>query len=213
MVHGARGRIPGEAWAKIDRVGRDPWRRGPANATVMSWHGIDGAVTAAKSGHDTVLAASPILYLDHMQSSSGDEPPGRPDIIDWREFYGFDPSPPALTAAERRHILGLQANLWTEHVRTTAYADRMLWPRAAIIAELGWSNPRKDWPAFSERLVGAMQRWRAMGEPFDLTPLEPQASFGGSDQAMTGDTPPAGRNWRTAIHDRRHAAVVPIAGL
>jgi len=157
----------------------------PPNATVMSWHGIDGAVTAAKSGHDAVLAASPILYLDHMQSSSGDEPPGRPDIIDWRQFYSFDPTPPALTAAERRHILGLQANLWTEHVRTLDYADRMLWPRAAIIAELGWSNPRKDWPAFSGRLVAAMQRWRAMGESFDLTPLEPLASFGGSDQAMT----------------------------
>jgi hexosaminidase len=157
----------------------------PANATVMSWHGIDGAVTAAKSGHDAVLAASPILYLDHMQSASGDEPPGRPDIIDWRQFYNFDPTPPALTVAERGHILGLQANLWTEHVRTLDYADRMLWPRAAIVAELGWSNLKKDWAEFSPRLVEAMQRWRRMGEGFNVTPLEPLASFGGNDQALT----------------------------
>jgi hexosaminidase len=157
----------------------------PTNATVMSWHGIDGAVTAAKLGHDAVLAASPILYLDHIQSPSGDEPPGRPEIIGWRQFYMFDPTPATLTPAERRHILGLQANLWTEHVRTTDYADRMLWPRAAIVAELGWSNPKKDWPEFSRRLVSAMQRWRAMGEGFDVTPLEPLATFGANDPAVT----------------------------
>ena len=155
------------------------------DAVVMSWHGIDGAVTAAKTGRDTVLAPSPILYLDHMQSGSGDEPPGRAEIIDWRQFYGFDPSPAALTPAERRHILGLQANLWTEHVRTTDYADRMLWPRAAIVAELSWSNPKKNWPEFSHRLVAAMQRWKAMGEPFNLTPVEPLPTFTGTPDAIT----------------------------
>jgi hexosaminidase len=157
----------------------------PGNAIVMSWHGIDGAIAAAKSGHDTVLAASPMLYLDHIQSPSGDEPPGRAEIIGWRQFYGFDPSPPGLTPEQRRHILGLQANLWTEHVRTTDYADRMIWPRAEIVAELGWSNPKKDWPEFSERLVAAMRRWRAAGEGFDTTPLEPLAMFAASGDAIT----------------------------
>jgi hexosaminidase len=157
----------------------------PPDATVMSWHGIDGAVTAAKSGHDAVLAASPILYLDHIQSSSGDEPPGRAEIIDWRQLYEFEPTPKQLTAAERKHILGVQANLWTEHVRTTDYADRMIWPRAAIVAELAWSNPKKDWTDFSRRLVGAMKRWQAIGDGFDLTPLEPLASFSNSDGRTT----------------------------
>lgn len=151
----------------------------PGNAAVMSWHGVDGAVTAAKSGHDAVLAASPILYLDHIQSPSGDEPPGRPEIIDWKQLYNFDPAPAGLSPTERAHILGLQANLWTEHARTIDYADRMIWPRAAIVAELGWSNAKKDWPGFSHRLVVAMERWRTMGEGFDVTPLEPLAGFAG----------------------------------
>jgi hexosaminidase len=157
----------------------------PADAIVMSWHGIDGAVSAAKSGHDAVLAASPILYLDHIQSNSGDEPPGRAEIIDWRQLYNFDPSPAGLAPGERAHILGLQANLWTEHARTNDYADRMIWPRAAIIAELGWSNPQKDWPAFLSRLVTEMRRWRAMGLSYDVTPLEPEAGFAGSDALLT----------------------------
>jgi hexosaminidase len=157
----------------------------PANAAVMSWHGIDGAVAAAKAGHDAVLAASPILYLDHIQSPSSDEPPGRGEIIDWRQLYSFDPAPAALTKDERRHILGLQANLWTEHVRTTEYADRMLWPRAAIVAEIGWSSTQKDWAGFSARLASAMQRWDRMGLAYDATPLEPLASFAGGKGRLT----------------------------
>lgn len=157
----------------------------PADAVVMSWHGIDGAITAAKSGHDTVLAASPVLYLDHMQSDSGDEPPGRAEIISWHDLYNFDPSPVALSPEAHRHILGLQANLWTEHVRTTDYADRMLWPRAAIVAELAWSNPRKDWPSFSRRLAAQMQRDRSMRLRFDLTPLQTEARFNRSADAIS----------------------------
>ena len=157
----------------------------PGDAVVMSWHGIDGALTAAKSGHDTVLAASPILYLDHMQSPSGDEPPGRAEIIDWRQFYQFDPAPGALTPQQRGHLLGVQANLWTEHVRTTNYADRMIWPRGAILAELAWSNPKKNWPEFSHRLLAAIDRWRAMRDPYDVTPLEPLATFSGGDKSIS----------------------------
>ncbi|MGN6278082.1 MAG: beta-N-acetylhexosaminidase, partial [Sphingomonas sp.] len=98
----------------------------PADATVMSWHGIDGAITAAKSGHDAILAPAPIFYLDNRQSDSPDEPPGRDTTMDWQKLYAFDPAPSELTPDQRRHLLGLQVNLWTEHVRTTAYADRMI---------------------------------------------------------------------------------------
>jgi hexosaminidase len=53
----------------------------------------------------------------------------------------------------------------------------MIWPRAAILAEIAWSNPKKDWPEFSTRLVGAMQRWSKLGLGYDVTPLEPEAAF------------------------------------
>jgi len=149
----------------------------PADATVMSWRGIEGAAVAAKSGHDAVLSPSPILYLDHFQSDSGDEPPGRTDAIDWKQLYAFDPVPVGLTPAERAHIIGVQGNLWTEHVRTIAYADRMFWPRAAVIAELGWSARPRDWPGFSARLVAEFARYKALRLAYDETPLEPLAHF------------------------------------
>lgn len=156
----------------------------PQDAAIMSWHGLDGAVTAAKSGNDTVLAPAPILYLDYRQSDSGDEPPGRGEIVDWHRLYNFDPSPDSLTPEQRRHILGMQVNLWTEHVRTTGYADPMIWPRAAILAELAWSNRVKDWPEFSARLVDEMERWKTLGLGYDSTPLEPEAAFAGTEQGV-----------------------------
>lgn len=154
----------------------------PADAAITSWHGLEGAIAAAKSGHDAVLAPAPQLYLDYRQSDSPDEPPGRGELVSWERLYQFDPSPASLTLEQRRHILGMQVNLWTEHVRTPDYADRMIWPRAAILAELSWSNPLKNWEQFSARLVAAMKRWQRLGLGADMVPLEPQAVFtqGGS---------------------------------
>ena len=158
----------------------------PADAAVMSWHGIDGAVVAAKAGHDAVLAPSPILYLDHRQSDSADEPPGRGEIIDWKQLYALDTGAASLSAEQRRHILGVQANLWTEHVRTTDYADRMLWPRAAILAELGWSPAgARDWPGFQRRLLPELARWQMLGWGYDRTPLEPEAKLDGGAITLT----------------------------
>ncbi|WP_296614207.1 family 20 glycosylhydrolase [Sphingomonas sp.] len=158
----------------------------PPSATVMSWHGVSGAIAAAKAGHDTILSPSPDFYLDHIQSDSGDEPPGRGGVMDWKHIYTFDPLPAALSADERRYLLGVQVNLWTEHVRTTAYADRMLWPRAAALAELAWTPAAKrDWKGFAARLPAEFARYRPLGFGYNMTPLEPLASVDGEGGKIT----------------------------
>jgi hexosaminidase len=142
----------------------------PHDATITSWRGIDGAVAAAKSGHDSVLSPAPTLYFDNRQGFGAAEPPGRGNLVDLASVYAFDPSPKALSPEQQRHILGLQANLWTEHVRTE---DRMAWnsfPRASAVAEIGWSHPaRPDFADFIDRLVPQMSRMQALG-------LQPAAS-------------------------------------
>lgn len=156
----------------------------PADATVMSWRGIDGAITAAKAGHDTVLSPAPTLYFNYRPSVSGDEPGAQGTLVDWRTLYAFDPAPPALTPAERTHILGLQGNLWTEHLSTTADADRMMWPRAAILADMAWSRAPRDWDGLSDRLVAAFARWHKLGVAYDTTPLIPRAAFADRGDAI-----------------------------
>lgn len=136
----------------------------PKGATVMSWRGLDGGLAAARAGHDAVLSPAPLLYFDNRQSRSLAEPPGRGWVVRLQDVYAFDPLPPQLKPEERRHILGLQGNLWTEHVRTEARAAHMAFPRALAVAELGWSpKAARSWPDFSNRAQADVARLNRMG--------------------------------------------------
>lgn len=136
----------------------------PPDATVMSWRGAQGGIDAARSGHDVVMAPSPDLYLNHLQSDAGDEPPGRGEVHTLADIYAFQPMPEGIDAASARHVLGAQGNLWTEHMRTTAMVEHAAFPRLAALAEVLWSPPAThDWHGFVARLVPQMRRWQALG--------------------------------------------------
>ncbi|WP_116810789.1 family 20 glycosylhydrolase [Steroidobacter cummioxidans] len=139
------------------------------NATVMSWRGIDGAVAAAAAGHDTVLSPQPTLYFDRRPFDTPSSP-GRVEISTVQDVYAFDPAPAVISEQQRKHILGVQANIWTEHIRTPARVEFMAFPRAAAIAEVGWSHT-KDWAGFSERLPAQLERYRVLDVRFAEAPL------------------------------------------
>ena len=160
-----------------------------ADATVMSWRGIQGAVDAAKQGHDTVLSPAPDLYLDNRQSTSGDEPPGRGYVLNLKSVYGFNPTPDAISEADRTHILGLQANVWTEHIRTDDRFEMMAFPRAAAVAEIGWSPAAShDWTGFVNRLPADLARFKLLGIDYDRVPFEPQAALAMTPQGKVKAT-------------------------
>jgi hexosaminidase len=148
------------------------------NATVMSWRGVDGAIAAAKAGHDTVLSPHPTLYLDNRQSASPEEPTGRGKVVSLKDVHAFDPAPAQLTEDQRRHILGVQANVWTEHMQTDARMQAMAFPRAVALAERGWSPAAgADWADFARRLPAEMARLKVLGVTANTVPFEPQAAF------------------------------------
>jgi hexosaminidase len=136
----------------------------PEGATITSWRGIDGAIAAAKSGHDAVMSPEPTMYINNRQGSGPAEPPGRGHLVDLATVYAFDPAPDAIPAEQQHHILGLQANLWTEHVRTEAVASWMYFPRASAVAEIGWSREQgRSFPDFVARVIPQMARMRSLG--------------------------------------------------
>ena len=133
-------------------------------STVMSWRGIDGALAAAQAGHDAVLSPAPILYLDNRQGGAATEPPGRGRVVTTEDIYRFDPLPSALRTDQHRHILGVQGNLWTEHIRTEDRVLYMTFPRAAAVAEIGWSAPEHiEWNGFTQRMQPQVARYDALG--------------------------------------------------
>ena len=134
------------------------------DAIVMSWHGIAGAHAAATAGHDTILAPSPTLYFDRRQSALATEPPGRLEVVSLEDVYRFEPRDATLDDSRRSHVLGVQANLWTEHISSEARLQWMALPRAAALAEMGWTAPaRRRWPDFLGRLVPQFARYRTFG--------------------------------------------------
>ena len=143
-------------WDDILKGGLTP------HAVVMSWQGPAGAAAAAAQGHDAVLAVDPTLYLDHRQNSAPDQPPGRGALLTLKDIAAYDPAPPSLTDAQRAHILGVEGAVWTEHIRTEPRVEFMTFPRAAAIAELGWS-PSGSTKDFAARMPAEVARLRDLG--------------------------------------------------
>jgi hexosaminidase len=142
----------------------------PADAVILSWHGAQVALAAARAGRDVVMVTEPTLYLDYRQSALPSEPPGRSTVVRLADVYAYDPGTPAATstppldASTRDHIIGVQGALWTEYVTSDAGVEAKALPRAAAIAEIGWTAPdRKDWPSFVARLPAMLARYRALG--------------------------------------------------
>nr|WP_243042066.1 family 20 glycosylhydrolase [Dyella sedimenti] len=134
----------------------------PASATVMSWRGTQGAIDAAKQGHDVVLSPAPQLYLDQMQSDRDDETTGRLPSMSLESVYAFEAVPKELDAAQAAHVLGLQANMWTEHMPTLRHVEHAVFPRMDALAEAAWTPvAARDWHGFLGRLPAQLARYRA----------------------------------------------------
>lgn len=132
----------------------------PADATVMSWRGTDGAIKAAKMGHDVVMSPSPDLYLDDVQSGLPDETAGRAPVRDLASIYAFNPVPGQLSAKQATHVLGAQANVWTEHVPTIHHIEHAAFPRMDALSEVVWSPASThNWKDFVARLPAQLARY------------------------------------------------------
>jgi len=159
----------------IDRIGQYLTRHGrrligwdeildggvPADAAVMSWRGTQGAIKAVQQGHDVVLSPAPDLYFDQLQSDRADETAGRIPVRDLASVYAFEPVPKALDAAQARHVLGAQANVWTEHMPTLQHVEHAVFPRLDALSEVDWSPAAsRDWRSFLARLPAQFARYR-----------------------------------------------------
>jgi hexosaminidase len=133
----------------------------PANTTVMSWRGTQGAIAAARLGHDVVLSPAPTLYFDNLQSRLEDEPAGRLNIATLSQVYNFEVMPTVLNAEQARHVLGGQGALWSEYLLSSWYVQRAAFPRIDALSEALWTRPsRMSWAEFLERLPAQMRRYR-----------------------------------------------------
>lgn len=134
------------------------------NATVMSWRGMKGGIRAANAGHDVIMTPTSHCYFDYYQSRHADEPVAIGGYLPLEKVYSFEPIPRDIADDKKQHIIGAQANLWTEYIPTVEHLDYMAYPRATAMAEVLWSKEKqRDFKDFSERLKWHFNRLNALG--------------------------------------------------
>ena len=134
-------------------------------ATVMSWRGEAGGIAAAKQNHDVVMTPNSYLYFDYYQSlDKANEPQAIGGYLPLQRVYSYEPMPEELTAEEARHIIGVQANIWTEYMPTFKHMQYMALPRVAALSEVQWTQPQlKDYTDFTNRLIGLTHLYDRLG--------------------------------------------------
>lgn len=134
------------------------------NATVMSWRGMAGGIEAAKMNHDVIMSPTTYAYFDYYQTDVREgEPLAIGGYLPLENVYKFEPVPANLSKEERKHILGAQANVWTEYMKTPEHVEYMLVPRIAALCEVQWSIPeKKNYKNFLERLPRLIEIYNSL---------------------------------------------------
>ncbi|GGT27425.1 beta-N-acetylhexosaminidase [Streptomyces purpureus] len=136
-------------------------------AAVSSWRGYAGGIAAAEAGHDVVMCPEQQVYLDHRQAPGDDEPVPIGYVRTLKDVYRFDPVPPRLSAEAAAHVLGTQANVWTEVMENRSRVDYQVFPRLAALAEVAWSElpapHARDFTDFERRMTAHYRRLDALG--------------------------------------------------
>ena len=134
-------------------------------ATVMSWRGEDGGIKSARMGHDVVMTPGNYMYLDFYQADPKTQPYAIGGYTPIKKVYSYDPVPAdSLTAEECQHILGVQANTWTEYIQTPEHLEYMMFPRALAVAEIGWTPQElRTWEDFKLRMNAHISKLQGMG--------------------------------------------------
>ncbi|MEQ8217914.1 MAG: family 20 glycosylhydrolase [Arenibacter sp.] len=133
-------------------------------ATVMSWRGVKGGLEASEAGHDVVMTPNSHCYFDYYQGDQDAEPLAWGGNLPLSKVYQFDPVVGGMSEEQAKHVLGGQANLWTEYVPSKAQAEYMTYPRLAALAEAVWSSKgNRNWDDFSNRVGSLFQRYGIMG--------------------------------------------------
>jgi hexosaminidase len=134
-------------------------------ATVMSWRGISGGIAAARQNHDVIMAPGTYTYFDHTEGDVRFEPLNIGGYVPMDQVYSYDPVPSdSLTAEQQKHILGAQAQHWSEYIATPQQMEYMAYPRVLAMSEVLWTpQASRSWDAFRHRLLPSILALDALG--------------------------------------------------
>ena len=135
------------------------------SATIMSWRGVDGGIKASRLGHDAIMTPVSYCYFDYYQTDkTWNEPLLIGGNLNIEKTYSYQPVPDSLTATEKKHIIGVQGNLWTEYIVCPSLAEYQVLPRMAALSEVQWMQyDKKNYADFRKRLERLLQVYKLYG--------------------------------------------------
>ncbi|MFI6263492.1 beta-N-acetylhexosaminidase [Micromonospora sp. NPDC051006] len=140
------------------------WGTGTTNADLAE---------AAARGNKVVMSPANKAYLDMKYDRNTRLGLSWAAYIEVRDAYDWDPATRVANVGEQS-ILGVEAPLWSETLRSLDDIEYMAFPRLPAIAELGWSTAAShDWESFRTRLGEQAPRWRLQQVDFYPSPQVP----------------------------------------
>ncbi len=143
------------------------------NASVMSWRGEEGGITAAQQRHTVVMTPGSHCYFDHSQSRQEDSVTigGYTSV---EKVYAYEPLPAVLTPQEARYVLGAQGNVWTEYITNMSKLEYMIFPRLSALSEVLWTpKAKRNWPSFGRRIPTLVRQYQDWEAHYSLAYFEP----------------------------------------
>lgn len=146
------------------------------NATVMSWRGEAGGITAAKLKHPVIMTPTTYVYFDYAASRKEDSL-NIGGFLPLEKVYSYEPLAKELTPEEAVYIKGAQANLWTEYIDNPHKAEYFSFPRMSALSEVTWSpKAKKNWSNFERKLPALFKRYELWDAHYSKAYFDIQSS-------------------------------------
>lgn len=146
-------------------------------AVVMSWRGQTGGIEAIQRKLQTVMSPVKFCNFDQYQTDPKGEPLAVGGLLTLEQVYNFEPVPQDLSRQEARYIIGAQANVWTQYMKTPEYVEYMIFPRVAALSEVLWSTKEsRNYPWFKKRMLEQIKRYDAEGIRYCKTEFKATAN-------------------------------------
>jgi hexosaminidase len=148
------------------------------NATIMSWRGEKGGIEAAKAKHDVIMTPNTYVYFDYGQGDPAYEPLNIGSYVPLEKVYSWNPVPKELAPDEAKYILGGQANIWSEYLKTPERVEYMAFPRMLALSEVLWSRQEnRNFQDFQSRLMNHLPRLEKAGINYRIPEPMPVGAF------------------------------------
>ncbi|WP_420461373.1 family 20 glycosylhydrolase [Neolewinella sp.] len=130
---------------------------------VQFWAHPENALRAQQGGNPIIMSPATRTYLDMQYDTASRIGLHWAAYIPLDSAYLWDPATQAEGISDG-DILGIEAPLWSETVRTLEDIDYLTFPRLLALAEVGWTpQERREWEDFKRRLRAQVGWLEAQG--------------------------------------------------